>query len=286
MDTLVPSTIALVDDALGLVREVLDVSVDVHGNKEAMHEATDLAFLARSQLSQKRERLVVMSPRAAAWELVAECGSAKRRVGTAVESLATAIFGSVVHSRARASLESSLLVRREYAALRLAIVAVRHDGETDVRPLLRSVGTRLAMTVGSHAFPRMRVRDRVELRALQGRIIDWLRRNGDAAEGRRLLGDLRAFAGLLAQVSRREELVRHDTEVLRSLEARLEGAPLDVSMIRDNLLRIEGLDEELDALAHRELDVGALLESVRSVLRRTPGAMPYLSPSPEGPESI
>jgi hypothetical protein len=106
------------------------------------------------------------------------------------------------------------------------------------------------MLVGWDVYPQLRVRDRLQLRDLQRRVLDWLRSDRDATAGRRLWEDLVGFVRMLAQVSRRQELVEHDAKVVHDARERL--AVGSHGVVPDDLLAaltsLTGLDDDVDML--------------------------------------
>jgi hypothetical protein len=97
----------------------------------------------------------------------------------------------------------------------------------------------------------MRARDRVILRALQGRVLHWLQGQRDIVDGRRLVCDLVGFAHIVKAISSREELVVHDAAVLCRIERELRSPLPDARSVRAMLMQIEGLDDDVDGLVDR-----------------------------------
>lgn len=91
----------------------------------------------------------------------------------------------------------------------------------------------------------MRVSDRMQLRALQDRILDWLRAaSAEPHEGIRIWSDLLAFARLVHQINRREVLVEHDRRVVSQLLVECGDCFTDACV--ELLSKLFGLDPELD----------------------------------------
>ena len=102
-------------------------------------------------------------------------------------------------------------------------------------------------------YPLLRVEDRVTLRRLLKRILDWLNSADQVpAAGERLWQDLAAFAELLVQVSHRQELQDHDLELINRAHRTLfpygQPTPDIPEALRSELQTLLGLDTELDAL--------------------------------------
>jgi hypothetical protein len=213
----------------------------------------DIAFLAALELRQRAERLEHVRASRSAVAIVGECDSALRRIRKALTSIDVALAraGLVEPTLDFASeLDESLRVRRACAKLRARVLAGGAPTEATLYVRLRGAGTAIAMLVGWEVYPSLRVRDRLALRDLQRRILDWLRQDKEPTAGMRLWQDLVGFIRMLAQVNRRQELVDHDTRVVMEMRLRvraLEGAAVPAAMLAE-LVALEGLDDEADAL--------------------------------------
>lgn len=211
----------------------------------------DIAFLASTELHQKLATLRRLHEGMVGWEVVGECGSALRRVVnslTALEVVLCEVEGLEPRLTYATELSRSLQVRRQYRLLRQAIGD--EPAEHEIRRRLRRIGTRIAMLIGHEIYPNLRVHDRSQIRKLQERILDWLMCDGETGacllEGQRLWQDFDGFAGLIHQVSRRQELEEHDSVLLTRLMSRPEEALADA--FREEGAALEGLDDELDTL--------------------------------------
>jgi hypothetical protein len=261
------------EDALGSPYVPFEQAIDAaigSQSSTSIQAVGDIAFLAHLELRQRAERLERVTACRSAIAIVGECDSALRRVRKALTSIDVVLAraGLVEPSLDFASeLEVSLRVRRACAKLRRRVVSGPDPSPETLHARLRSAGTAFAMLVGWEVYPSLRVRDRLQLRDLQRRILDWLRRDQGAVEGFQLWQDLVGFVRMLAQVNRRQELVDHDMRVVRGvrehLRERREPAIDDASLAR--LATLEGLDDEVDAL----LSTGERLDSSwSSVLAR------------------
>lgn len=226
---------------------------------QAPNRVADIAFMVATELRQKRQALAALHEGMDCWEIVAQCGSACRRIRkslTALELVLCETEGLEPALGFSSELTTSLEIRRRYAELREAILAGGDPTESSLVRRLRAVGTQIAMLVGRDVYTSLRVHDRIQIRRLQARILEWLR-GGDGAdprEGLRLWQDLIGFAGMLAQVSRRQELVEHDTALVDEALAILSGP--SIAEVPETLLaRLEtlrGLDDESDKLLRRQ----------------------------------
>jgi len=131
------------------------------------------------------------------------------------------------------------------------------------------------MLVGWEVYPSLRVRDRLHLRELQRRILDWLRSANDPAMGLRVWQDLEAFIRMLSQINRRQELIEHDTQVVAAVSASIAtcSEPALPEATIELLARLEGLDDDLDALLASPERSSP--ERWRAMFERLP---PYMTP--------
>ncbi|MEM8964502.1 MAG: hypothetical protein AAGD38_23650, partial [Acidobacteriota bacterium] len=146
--------------------------------------------------------------------------------------------------------EVSLEIRRLYRGLRQEIAA-RPDSTLEER--LRPVLYRLVAFREQRVYPFLRVDDRVYLRQLVRRILEWLNSDHqDPEEGKRLWEDLTSFTRILAQVSYRQELREHDRELVAKVHHALFGSRPALSRVPDwcftDMEALLGLDDDLDVL--------------------------------------
>lgn len=246
------------DGAVGLAspyvpfEQAIDAAIGAQSTS-SLDAIGDIAFLAHLELRQRAERLRHVTACRSAIAIVGECDSALRRIKKALTSIDVALAraGLVQPSLDFASeLEVSLRVRRACAKLRARVVAGGEPTPETLQVRLRGAGTAIAMLVGWEIYPSLRVRDRLQLRELQRRILDWLRQERDVEDGLRLWQDLVGFVRMLSQVNRRQELVDHDARVVRAAQGGLaspEIAEVPAEMLGE-LRSLEGLDDEVDAL--------------------------------------
>jgi hypothetical protein len=221
----------------------------------SLRAVEEIAFMADLELRQRTERLTRVGAAQGAPALLGECDSSLRRIRKALNAVDAAIATAADVPPLldfTSELETSLAVRRAYAKLRLRLVAVGEPTPETTRARLRAVGTQLASCVGWDVYADMRVGDRLLLRDVQRRVLDWLRGEGDAtpAAGLRLWQDLAGCLEMLALVNRRQELVGHDAAVVRDAVARLALEPraeIDAAAWQ-RLAALDGLDAQLDEL--------------------------------------
>jgi hypothetical protein len=230
----------------------IDAAIDAQS--DATYRAVaDIAFLGQLELRQRQERLARVFACNSAITIVGECDGALRRIRKVLTALDHALArAGLVETRLdfATEIELSLRVRRACTKFRARILGTGEPTPATLRTHLRSAGTTIAMLVGWETYPLLRVRDRLQLREVQRRLLDWLRGDHDATEGTRLWQDLVGFVRMLEHVSRRQELIEHDTRVVRRARMHL-AATTDASWpepLLAALETLEGLDDEVDAL--------------------------------------
>lgn len=306
LEQLHPAVVALLDGAMEAVSRILlaceglphgglaspyvpfEHAVDAAIKSQAkapQQTVADIAFLAKLELHQRRERLSRLPASVTALAVVDECDSALRRIRKALASLDLAIARAglgVARLHFTSELEVSLRVRKACAKLRARILSAGTPTPEGLRAHLRGAGTALAVAVGWDVYPQLRVRDRLQLRELQRRVLDWLREPEDAVAGLRLWQDLVAFIRLLAFINRRQELVEHDTLTIQSALERLGtcGPSVPEDLIK-SLMTLTGLDDDVDALlaSSARADAAAWVPALHRVAQRLP-APPWSAAGP------
>ena len=219
----------------------------------------DVAFIAALELRQRSGRLAHLGHGQPPLVLIGACDGALRAIRkalAAVDAVIAETTGSAPQLDFSSVLQSSLRVRRRYATFRQRILAVGEPGAEGLHARLRALGTHIAKLVGWDVYPELRAHDRRQIRDLQARILGWLQAGEAAstADGVRLWQDLVASVRLMAQMSRRQELVEHDRGVVERASAALARIPGD-GEVPEPILRLlgslEGMDEALDDLLQR-----------------------------------
>jgi hypothetical protein len=260
------STATPVPNAYLPFERAIDATMANIGSQEVVEE---IAFIAQLELRQREDRLERIRASQGAVALLGECDSSLRRIRKALTAVDAAI-AKVEHVAPSldftSELHTSLAVRRAYAKFRARVLAAGEPTPDTLRARFRGAGTQIALLVGWDIYPDMRVQDRLVLRDLQQRILEWLR--GDdtatAASGLRLWQDLAGCIEMFSLVNRRQELVEHDSKLVRELWEAVDG-PLPFEHALEAMRALEGLDRELDELlARASVDIAAL----RPILRR------------------
>lgn len=223
----------------------------------------DASFMARWELHRKRGAVLRASERDDARGLLAECCSARRRVLKAtsgVERVLSEVEGrpSVFEGLYRTERQLAVDTRAAFFAfvsrLRSGDLESMLEG-MEVERGVRLAGTGIAKLVGRDVYQELRVEDRLAIRALQRRLVEWLLGPRDERAGRRLLGDVSAFASLLMEVNRRPVLIEHDRELLERVEAALRERPDDEAALRRELADLRGRDADLDDLIELRIEL-------------------------------
>lgn len=246
----------------------------------AIRDLNDVAFFARNELSQCHDRLMetATQKRHGEMALASHCEASIRRLRKALVSVESTMFefeNQQAPRRRWYDVEVSLQIRKLYWNLRNETRGL--DPNKPLEDRLRAVLYRIVAFRELSVYPLLRIDDRVNLRHLLSRILEWL--NGDArspAEGSRIWSDLEAFAGILVQVSHRQELRDHDLALITRTQQAL--FPYDgrkaveiPSVLMAELEGLLGLDDTLDHLilaANRRQ-----IESWRQPLARLQGSL-------------
>jgi hypothetical protein len=223
----------------------------------ASRDLTDLAFFAHTEL---RECLDVLGVTAKRQNLDLEsvasyCEAGTRRLRKALISVESAIYEFEQREapiRKWFDVEVSLQIRKLYWNLRRETME-RPGDDKRLTERLRSVVYRLVAFRELSVYPLLRIDDRIQLRALLKRILEWLNnatRNDE--DGLRLWQDLVGFAEILVQISQRQELQEHDRAlVAQSLRRLFRQQPPPQSVpdeMLDELESLLGVDEDIDRL--------------------------------------
>ncbi len=223
------------------------------GSKSAVEE---LAFIAQLELQQRLGRLERARRSGGAMALLEASDGSLRRVVKAAAALDTAI-ARVEQTEPvltfETELQQSLSIRRGYSKFRRRVLEGGVPTADVLKLRLRQVGTLIAMVIGWEIYPHMRIADRLLLRDLQRRVLDYLREDHtEQATGLRLWEDVVACINLLSRVNQRQELVAHDQRIIENALNVLGSDDSDIPSETWRYIRsLEGLDEDLDRLLCR-----------------------------------
>lgn len=236
---------------------VLDAAIQsVESTGATVQAVEDVSFLVDLELRQHGDRMARISARSSTLMIIGECDSALRRIQKGLGAIDIAIAraeGVPTQLDFSSELESSIHVRRAYARFRSRLVGAADPTEAELYARMRAVGTSIAVLVGWREYPLCRLRDRLQLRELQQRILAWLRpeHRSDTAGGMRIWRDVVSFVEMLALVNRRQELIAHDHDRIVELLAQLAKSPPTDDAIVDDVTRarldcLEGIDDAFD----------------------------------------
>lgn len=262
----------------------------------AARDLIDVAFFARSELASAHEHLMQAAtrygpghPQDEQLTLASNCETGLRALRKAMVSVESAVYefeDREAPKRTWYDVELSLQIRKLYWNLRRETELAEDAGDRSLESRLRQVLYRIVAFRELSVYPFLRVDDRVNLRQILKRILDWL--NGDRrdpSEARRIWQDLTGFTEILVQVSHRQELQDHDRETVGRAFYRLfrrgdmETVPEDVLKELEDVL---GLDDELDRLISRkERRLAPWREPLKRVLTKL-----KRRPRPEAPETF
>lgn len=286
---LTPEVTALLDRGLAILRELID-RYEVAPPSESVDELdlgdgddltsaipvlarppeallADTAFMAHADLTGHRQRLAGHRPDGEVQEMIADCGSALRGLKKslyAVEPLLCSVTQAA--PLLPSSLETSLTVRRHYRKLWTFAILAGDVTPTSVRAALRGAGTRISILAGSEVYALLREDDRFYIRELQVRILEWLRNGTDQHAAIRIWQDFALFVEILRQVNLREELVRHDRELLVATGELLANHGDDaLEKVRQMLRPSLGVDDVLDEAITNGVGARQLLRELRRV---------------------
>jgi hypothetical protein len=264
---LVAQVDALAARALGLMQSAMrqfeskseppqSFTVPERPSRITASDVGSLAFVARLELRQCRERLRGRADDGAFSTVLGECDRTLRRVRRAVaalDSALAAVLGRTPAIDVQRDLASSLRVRAGYRSFREQILKLEPPTRTTVKKTLRSIGTTLAIFSGKELQAELRIGDKLQLRSLQQRILAWLRAEGaegSPGAGLDLHNDVVAFVAMLQEVNRRQELVAHDRRVARLARQFAESHPTGVfsEKLVEELQSLLGASSAIDAL--------------------------------------
>ena len=188
----------------------------------AAQEVSNIAFAVRAQLVETYSALRSALGGDQVWLIASQADTGLRRAGKGLITLEATIreyegLEPVEHSWSR--LHDSLEIRKLYCQFRRGILHQGRPQDLDsLTTNMRKAAHRIAILRDRRIYPLMRISDRLPIRRLQKRILNWL--NQEPAtnryeEGRQLWSDLMSFAELLIQINHREELREHDRQVVK-----------------------------------------------------------------------
>ncbi|MEL7060406.1 MAG: hypothetical protein AAGN46_10310 [Acidobacteriota bacterium] len=264
-------------DALDLADEMSAGGVDVGPSALAEREMADMAWVASAELSRHR-RALLASPERVPWEIAADVDRSLgliRRTVAALESALRRRLGDEPIERSAVDLDEALAVRRRLARLWISVQRLdrRLDKDGSSRTQLEGFVDRVALLRRQPIYMSFRILDRYELRQLQKRVRALLDDPEAAAEdGRRLWQDVVGFVSLTMRIDERDELRRHDRQLVKRVLRALEETPeTSLDLVDGVALRdLASLEPSLDTLllGDRPIELDTLREPLRRLLAR------------------
>lgn len=234
----------------------------------------DVAFMANAELVQHQQRLATHHAGRDVQEMISDCGSALRGIKKslyAVEPLLCEV--ERIPPLLPSHLETSLKVRRHYRKLWTFASQVGDVTPESARAALRGAGTRISILAGSEVYSLLREDDRFYIRELQMRVLEWLRIGTDHQSAIRIWQDFALFVEILRQINLREELVRHDREmVARAAELLSERGEQALEEVVQLLRPVLGVDDGLDQALGAGVGAKPMLRELRRVASHLGGA--------------
>lgn len=144
-------------------------------------------------------------------------------------------------NRSKEQLIISLEIRRVYTKFSKMVSEENWANDIElttmiIRERLRRIGSAIAVLYGRDVFSHLRVSDRVLIKQLQQRILNWLsNKTVDLEMGKTIWQDVCSFAELLTEINNRAELIQHDNQTLSTVYDELASLPDFIKPLPDNL---------------------------------------------------
>ncbi|MCG8462922.1 MAG: hypothetical protein MI919_42095 [Holophagales bacterium] len=257
---LLAMTAAVMRDVTSTFEE--DPPEQVPGSALSPQEVADLAFVCRAELLELEKSVGSAVGSGNMWKIAAE---GDRAVGRCVRGLIPMeaslrqYSGLEPVARTWFDLDDALEIRRHFVEIWLLVQRTGGQAVRDPTTAMRNLAESIDRLRGAEIYPYLRIDDRLQLRALQKRMLAFL--DGISAEavddldGTRLWQDAVAFFDLLMHINRREELRDHDRQLVgRTLRQLYDSARMPKKMppeLHDELLTLASQEPALDALLGR-----------------------------------
>lgn len=175
--------------------------------------------------------------------------SAARKLGRALRAVVSrAVEGTSmppIPAATTEEIDAALAVRRVYAKFRRGLRRADAATPEGVLRAVQYAAGAIATLTSAAEYGALRSSDRAMLRGLRARAFAWARGARVIEDGLSVLEDIHTSADLLRGINQRQELRVHDWDTL----ARLPGARENERVVL--LMRLEGLDDELDRFIDR-----------------------------------
>lgn len=237
----------------------------------AFEELSDLCFIAGAESRASLKELEPLDTDSGPWVVIVAMERAQARLSSslcAVEARLARMSGLRSQTSHVDLGRKSLRARKLVARLRQRLSSVVRQEESDIEKRVRTLGTSFAWMLGHDHFSNLRASDRLMVRELQERTVEWLRTSDSTEAGERLCCDAAAFVDLLPLINRRPEVVHHDFKIvlwaLGLLADSDPHAPLPCSVVGP-LSDIMGRDEQLDSMLVDGADASQVLTRLLEV---------------------
>jgi hypothetical protein len=235
----------------------LSTTLDLILTRAGSTRVEDLAFMAGMELLEGLTQLDALASKSSSRErLIGQCALCLGKIDKIVTALENGLapkLGLEAQLSFVPQTLASLQVRSAYAKFHLALRVDETPAPAEVLERLRSAATVIAVLAGRDIFWDLRLDDRIALRGLQRRLLNFLcAAHGAETEGLRLWQDLVGFASLLHRVNQRSELIDHDRILLSSVLRKFRLSPptldrLDAAQLQ-RLAALFGRDKAIDRL--------------------------------------
>jgi hypothetical protein len=240
-------------DATGLN---LDSIGELMSSEIAVQEIGILTYSAGRQLRSAIADLTRADAEGETGKAVSACHAALRCFRRAVLPIEISICELEERElpvRSWSDLVTSLDTRRLYGRLRRKVFFPGVPGDDQLEERLTEILHSIGELRTTEIYPSLRAEDRHEIRALARQIKEWLGEPQPTAEaGRKLWNRLVGFVNRLALINLRQQLCRHDRQIIAEVCQVLcaeQQAPESMSdELRERLRQVLGRDDELDRL--------------------------------------
>lgn len=224
---------------------------------------------AAAALREHEQRLQRHSSAEDPLRMLADCGAALHVLQCSLQEAEPPLCRlENVSQRLPSSLAVSLAVRKHYRSLWELHAKHQEPSERSARPVLRSLGTRLAILAGSDVVALLREDDQLSLRELQARVLDWLGAERELAAARVLWQRFGQLVEQLRLVSQRQELLEHDRRVMSAALAELRSHGEEaLPQVLVTLRPVLGCDDALDEVIASHPSARSLSHELQRALR-------------------
>lgn len=232
--SLEPDGVTPVEQVLARCKEHLDASLDLSKDPRVPDVFVDLFELMRFELHDLRRGLHRLDDASNISTVLETCDRVRGGIVRSTDIVALSCpedLGAAEdlqdwRQRIARDVTTALLVRRLYTVFRRQMrVNLEGSQERELVAALRRVSTQIEVVRRQPEFRSFRLHDQQSFLALQRRLIEWLQQRSprNVEDGRRVLSDVGAFAGLLRGINHRHVLVDFDRTRLQAFRNGIVG---------------------------------------------------------------